>query len=446
MSLRQLRRQKAATFLDSWLEYRLRHVDIVGLSVAVLWRGENVFTNAFGRAVIEPSELLTPHHIFCMASQTKMITAVLLLRLAEQGKLSLDDLAIRYLPWLGAHSDERVRRITLRHLLSHSAGLLANGNDAEHWLAKAPPLGTKQLQQQVLKHDLVFQPGERVKYSNVGYGLLGSIIEAVTHTKYTKLLGSLLDEVGIDGWPDYPARPETLLTTGYGLPFYHQRQPLGRQAAGALAAAAGLHTTPYAMCRLIDHIYLKKQVIGAASIKEQVKTQSKLETGYDASTAFGLGIEFFQQSGQPLFGHTGHVGGHVSATICNPRTKLIVSVAANAKDSPVTAIALGILGAVNYFFETVSLQDGHHPGKFSARFINEVSTVQIIDLYNKIIIIDPDDWEPFGWYETLQPISPTKLKFATTGSVYNEGELIEYSFKKGVQQARLSGAAVYLVK
>ena len=121
--------QKAASFIESWLQSRYDRLDIPGFVVGIAHEGKMVFRRAYGYANLERKEPLTPDHIFRIASQSKMFTATAVLQLQEQGKLRLDDCVTDYIPWLREHQDKRWQQVTIRQLLSHSAGVIRDGLD-----------------------------------------------------------------------------------------------------------------------------------------------------------------------------------------------------------------------------------------------------------------------------------------------------------------------------
>ena len=67
-----------------------------------------------------------------------MFTATAILQLVEIGKLRLDDFVCDYLPWLKNHQDSRFKELTIRHLLSHRAGLARDTSEADYWELKTP--------------------------------------------------------------------------------------------------------------------------------------------------------------------------------------------------------------------------------------------------------------------------------------------------------------------
>lgn len=175
-----------------------------GLSVAIACRGRIVLTEAFGWADIERREPLTPKHRMRIASVSKPITAAAVLLLAERGKLSLDQRVFGDGALLGTRYgrkpyDERVRAITVEHLLSHTAGGWSNERNDPMFMdfrLTHAQLIARTLDTRPLEHD----PGTHYAYSNFGYCLLGRIVEAVSGRGYERCVReSLLEPAGANG-------------------------------------------------------------------------------------------------------------------------------------------------------------------------------------------------------------------------------------------------------
>jgi CubicO group peptidase (beta-lactamase class C family) len=157
--------------------------EVPGLQYTVVDAKEILFEFAGGFADIQNQKTMTLDTTLMAYSMTKTYTAIAILQLAEQGKIRLDDPMVRYLPshLYGGH------RITIRHLLTHTSGLrnpiplrwvhLAEqsaGFDEDAALAQVVAENPK----------LSFEPGRKYAYSNIGYWLLGKIVERVSGQSY----------------------------------------------------------------------------------------------------------------------------------------------------------------------------------------------------------------------------------------------------------------------
>ncbi len=149
-----------------------------GCTVGVLQGGRLTYASAFGAADIEQGKPLDTSASFNLASVSKQFTAFALLLLEQQGRLSLDDPVIRYLPELEASA----RGVTLRQLLHHTGGLR---DYIGLLMMRGRGLGDSSTTHEALvalarQHSPDFEAGSRYEYSNTGYFLLARVIERVS--------------------------------------------------------------------------------------------------------------------------------------------------------------------------------------------------------------------------------------------------------------------------
>ncbi|HSX15239.1 MAG TPA: serine hydrolase domain-containing protein [Candidatus Saccharimonadales bacterium] len=435
--------REATAFLDDWLGYRAGTVDVPGFSVAVQLGDELVFSKAYGVADLETHEPLTTRHVFGVASQSKMFTATVVLQLAAEGKLALDDPVRQHLPWLAEHTDKRVREITVRQLLCHGAGLGRDTLEADYWVLAAPFPDQSALRKLVLANPLALEPNTALKYSNVGYALLGQVVEAVTGEPCTVSVGRIIKKLGLKSTlPDYDAAIGRQMATGHSLAFEGRRLPLRRgTTARAMASSVGVCSTAEDMCRFAAaHFWDDTRLVSRATHKEMQRVQNRVTDGYDTGMAFGLGLEMLRCSSRQLVGHSGHLAGHTTATWFDARDKLVVSVMTNRKDGPASQIVRGVFEALDHFGAHVAKPTPVHLARLQGRLYSHLATIQVVAAGGVLRLIDPDDWEPLTWPEELEYISPTELRVTTKGSVFGEGEVLRYTFKgDDLQSVRYAG-------
>ncbi len=180
--------------LDDLMSGFLTKHKLPGASLAVGLGGRVLYARGFGWADIEAKKPVQPDSLFRLASISKSITAVALMRAVEQGCLSLDD---KILPWLdelvpSEILDARWRDITLRHLLQHTGGwdrdksfdAMFRAVPFATELGVDPPAKPEHVIRVMLKKPLDFAPGERYAYSNFGYCLLGRVLERLDGVSY----------------------------------------------------------------------------------------------------------------------------------------------------------------------------------------------------------------------------------------------------------------------
>ncbi len=180
--------------LDNLMVGFLAKHKLPGASLAIGRGGNVLYARGFGWADVEASKPVQPDSLFRLASISKSITAVAVMRAVEQGCLSLDD---KILPWLGELvpaeiPDGRWRDITLRHLLQHTGGwdrdksfdAMFRAVPFAKELGVDPPAKPEHVIRVMLKKPLDFAPGERYAYSNFGYCLLGRALERLDGASY----------------------------------------------------------------------------------------------------------------------------------------------------------------------------------------------------------------------------------------------------------------------
>ena len=177
----------------------MRKYSIPGGAVAVMRDGRLIYARGFGYADVESKTPVQPDALFRIASVSKTITAAAIMKLVEEGKLTLDDRVAPFIanltPAPGATVDPRWEQITIRHLLNHTGGwdrTKPNGGfdpiDRPAIAAAAvgapAPASAETLIRYMKGMPLDFDPGEKFAYSNFGYIILGRVIERVSGMPY----------------------------------------------------------------------------------------------------------------------------------------------------------------------------------------------------------------------------------------------------------------------
>ena len=162
---------------NALIEAKMKEYQIPGLAVAVVKGSKIIYAKGHGVANVETQKPVTELSVFHTASVSKLFTALAIMELVIENKLSLEDRLTEVIPSL-SYKKEAVEAITIRQLLNHTSGLpdiwnyqWTNGHTDENALRTY--LENKKLR-------LASQPGAEYKYSNLGYDLLGLVVEQVT--------------------------------------------------------------------------------------------------------------------------------------------------------------------------------------------------------------------------------------------------------------------------
>ena len=305
-----------------------------GCSVGASRDGKTVYEAGYGSANLEADVPITPASIFHAASVSKQFTAMAVLLLAREGKLSLDADVRTYLPELPDYG----HRITLRHLLTHTSGLrdqwdllaIARGRFEEDRITEADVLDIVTRQKA-----LNFVPGTEYLYSNTGYTLAGTVVRRVSG----KSLREFADErifkpLGMTRThfhDDY-----TMLVKGRTSAYEREQDGwhVGIPNFDTYGATS-LFTTVGDLLKWQENF--RHPVVGDDDILRQMQTSAVLANG--DTTGYGLGVQIGAQSGMRLVGHSGADAGYRSYTGRYPEHAFAVAVLCNASSSDPAGLA-----------------------------------------------------------------------------------------------------------
>jgi CubicO group peptidase (beta-lactamase class C family) len=179
--------------LDNYLSALVVEGIPPAMDVSVLKHGKLVFSKAYGVANGLTGEKVTKEHVYHFWSMTKSFTSVAIFQLVEQGKISLDESIHNYLPNYSPVDESGTPvKVTIDQLLNHTSGLPDFDSKMAAWihLDGEPRYGETRMVNERLQdyQTIVTQPGTVSKYSNIGYVLLGAVIEAVSGGTYEEYI------------------------------------------------------------------------------------------------------------------------------------------------------------------------------------------------------------------------------------------------------------------
>jgi CubicO group peptidase (beta-lactamase class C family) len=164
--------------LDTLIEKGMGEYQVPGLAVGIVLDGKLAYARGFGQVTLGQPGGVTPDTLFHMASVTKPFVATAIMQLVEEGKIALDDPAAKYLPYFRM-DDSRYQAITIRQLLSHTSGM-PDVKDYE-WNRPQDDEGALERYVRSLKGEkLLWVPGTRFAYSNIGFEILGDVVAKVS--------------------------------------------------------------------------------------------------------------------------------------------------------------------------------------------------------------------------------------------------------------------------
>ncbi len=195
--------------LDASIERFMRQWGIRGGSFALMRNDSLLYAKGYGYANVEDSVKCEVKHIFRVASVSKLITTVAIMRLNETGALSVNDTVFGERGILNDstflnYRDKKIKRITVEHLLRHTAGFSNPHGDAAffpeyvaRWMDKPLPLSMNDMVEYASRNRLRARPGGWFDYSNLGYIVLSKIVEKASGMPYEQYVkDSILHPMG----------------------------------------------------------------------------------------------------------------------------------------------------------------------------------------------------------------------------------------------------------
>lgn len=320
----------SADELDAVREVVRQHLvenRIPGMAAAVWRDGRIIWEQGFGWADLEHRIAATEHTSFDVASVTKTLTAVALMRLVQDGRVELDRPANQYLGENALRSrGVDAGSITLRHLANHTSGL--QGGD--QFFFGDGVIQVPSTDQAIARYGFAFaEAGKRYQYSNLGYGVLGQVIAQVSGRSYEDFLREeIFLPLGMNRSSVHPAEEmRPYAATRYDM----DRRPIafGRSV---LPAAGSVYASAHDMARF--GLFLSKQrladqaaVLSDASIDAML--QNRVSTG-KLGVDYGIGLVEERLGGHDLVGHTGSSSGASAYFAMVPARNLGVVLLANA--------------------------------------------------------------------------------------------------------------------
>jgi D-alanyl-D-alanine carboxypeptidase len=313
-----------------YISYMEQSNQLMG-SVSISENGTEIINITFGEK--NTSEEHAADTKYTIGSITKLFTAVLLAKLYEEGKISLEESLSNYYPEI-----PNSEKITIRNMLNHTSGLMdyVIKNDSLYfWLLE--PVSQKDVIDEIIRQDIEFQPGERMRYSNSSYYLLARILEKKYNKPYKQILSDVLttplglkNTFGVDEKSHHQN-----IAKSYGKKdgewvemgeFYF---PNVSGVGDIISTTSDLNT--------FLHALFSNQIITRSTIDLMLP---------EANDMFGMGImkiPFYEHTG---YGHGGDTYGTHSVATYNSDNNLSISYIINGENYPTNDFAICLLSII----------------------------------------------------------------------------------------------------
>ena len=431
-----------AKILDLWLPLKIQYDRIPGLSVGIVYRGKLVYQKGFGYADVSSKIPATPKTCYRIASISKTFTAVAIMQLVEQGKIRLDDRVDKHLPWFKIKSKRLdSSSITIRQLLSHTAGVFRDG-DTPHWEdGKFPDI--KGLQKSISEKTLVFKNLTHFKYSNFGFAILGQVIKEVTGSSYDNYVAKhIIQKLGMENThPDFTQKISQKLAKGYSRPIPGKdRRAFKHNVTKAYSSAAGFISNIPDLAKYLSALSFNKKrknvLLSQASKKKMMREYQK--TG-EKNEVYGLGFNNYKIERRKPTGHGGGFNGFITRIALDTKNDLGVITLSNSNDSTVPAINNGIFATIyrfvdkkNKYIKGKKLRNQEkYEGVYRSSWVDEV----IVGADANLIAFDSKTNSPLKEADLLKPKGKDTFVMKANSNFDSSGELAEFIFERGGKKA-----------
>ena len=330
--------------IDSLLTYLASNDKFMG-SVAIQENDQIVFEKSYGFADIKGKKRANSKTKYKIGSITKTFTAVVVMQLVEEKKLTLETKLSDFYPDI-----KNANKITINDLLAHSSGIYSFTDDADYKTYAAKPQTKSQLLEKIKAGKAQFEPNAKAEYSNSNYVLLGWIIEDVTKSSYqSNVENRIIKKIG-------------LLNTGFSPNInsanneafsYHMTgktwEEAGKEDMSIPGGAGSIIASASDLTKFISALFSGKLL-----------KQPSLESMATIENGFGKGLFMMPFGERKFFGHTGGIENFSSTLGFYPKEKLAIALLDNGQGYGMNDIMIGILSIyykMPYRFPNVKTAD-----------------------------------------------------------------------------------------
>lgn len=320
--------------LDELIKQRLSSVGPGGV-VLVAQKGQIIYKKAFGISDLQSQKTMQADMVFRIGSMTKQYTAIAILQLAEQGKISLRDTIQKYVK----EFPSRGYPITIENLLTQTSGIpdymaIQNHNPRKERDEYTPAQGVDYFKDEPLK----FKPGSKFEYSNSNFYLLGYIIELVTGQTYESYIKKHLFEPAELQHTGYLDKRITIknMASGYSRPDGKNWEPAELQDPTLMYAAGGITANAEDLFKWHQALYSGKLI----SLKTLQNACIPYTFPDNSFSEYGYGWFIKNLDGSKTIEHSGSTDGYQTDEIYLPDEDIFVTALFNGFEQDMDFIIL----------------------------------------------------------------------------------------------------------
>jgi len=329
--------KEAVTFIQVWLDAQRDYEGIPGISMAIVYDQELLWSGGFGFSNPAKKNPTTSKTIHSICSISKLFTSIAIMQLRDKGKLSLNDPIKKYLPWFNIENTFPGKGdATIKGILTHSSGL-PRESDYPYWTG--PDFlfpSSENIQKRLGKQKTLYPADKYFQYSNLGLSLAGEIVAAISHMDFdTYIKRNIIQPLKMRDTRTF--MPKNMhgkkLAIGHNARNRNgERLPLPLFDAHGIGPAAGFSSTVEDLAKFGSWQFRLleqggNEILNANTLREMHRVHW-LDDDWDP--AWGLGFRIWRNNEKKFIGHGGSCPGYRSSFILQPDSKIAVAFMSNA--------------------------------------------------------------------------------------------------------------------
>ncbi|WP_267874122.1 serine hydrolase domain-containing protein [Ornithinimicrobium avium] len=305
----------------------------------------------------------------------------------------------------------------------------------------------------VREHGATYEPQEHFKYSNIGYGLLGAIIQRVTGSGYAEhVTSAVLAPLGLgDTTPELTDEAAVRAVTGHSRPHGRTRDRVAVEhvGTGALAPATGFASTAEDLSRFFGALTLGSgELLSDRSLRLMQRAEATfIRRG--SQTSYGLGLIAAKVGERATVGHSGGFPGQITRTLLDPTHGLVVCVLTNPIDGPAEALASGVLQLIDLLTKDAADWQALPRGvsvadldRLTGRYHSLWGETDVARGGDRLVMLDPTTPSPLEDCQELRALDATTLRPEDVDGFGGSGEAVPFEVDEEGRVTRMRVAGV----
>ncbi len=350
--------ENTLTEFDSLLEQNLKEAGTVGAAAVITYKGKIALVKCYGVRKAGEKNAVNENTVFRLASVSKSVTGVLAGILDEENIVKLDDKIVDYLPDFKLKNEEYTNQLTVRHLLSHTSGLIPHAYD----LMVEDKVPLEKIIERLDEVDLTAAPGKLYGYQNVVYSIYDPVTTAKTHKSFESVMKEKLFQPF--GMADASVNFEDFKNNdNKAYPHYnrgHNRYSPMRlndryySTAPAAGVNASISDLGHFLCALTDDDsevfdFKARQAVFTPQVNSPLKRTYFSSWGRDVKDKrYSIGWRIVDYKGREVAYHGGYVLGYKAEIALCDQEDIGIAILSN---SPNSATAKNIPAFLNMLFD-----------------------------------------------------------------------------------------------